>query len=468
MKSNLVAEIIGSKVKGSNQRDIIFTPENISVEMIEMMDESAFTPDATFIDLYCKSGNILKAIYKRLMTSKYMKEGELADERKRREYILKHQLFGVCADKFCWIISIRNVYGQLVETSNIKYIKGFDSMVNNDDQALLWKTLREEFNMEFQFDHVVMNPPYNKGMDLDFIDFGYKVAKKDVVAIAPAKWQTAEAGQTISSKKTNYGKFREEIVPHMKKVCFYPDCLDVFGISQADGISYFMIDKNSTYENNCIVQNKCNLQQCVNSTVVRDITRQQSLWNIGNEIVEYLGKYDKYRLTKVYERKNNTVNINKQLRQSLSGAWDWENSCIKKEYIGCGGYIFSQKGHNIGVIDKIRCLSKNEESASSTSMDVFTSDSIDECKSFYTWINSKFTRFFILINISSLTILNNNTFRFVPAPPSEQKGHPEDNWNHIYTDEELYEYFGLNKEDAKTTDGVRYRDIIESIIKERK
>ena len=323
--------------------------------------------------------------------------------------------------------------------------------MQNTDKTFLYERLKKEFNT-MKFDVVIGNPPYNKGMDLDFVDLGCKISNKYTVMITPAKWQTAEANQKVSSKNINYGQFRQMYVPHMSYVCFYPDCLDVFGISQADGISYFMIDKNSTYKNNCIVQNKCNLQQCVNSTVVRDITRQQSLWNIGNEIVEYLGKYDKYRLTKVYERKNNTVNINKQLRQSLSGAWDWENSCIKKEYIGCGGYIFSQKGHNIGVIDKIRCLSKNEESTSSTSMDVFTSDSIDECKSFYTWINSKFTRFFILINISSLTILNDNTFRFVPAPPTAK-------FDHIYTDEELYKAFNLPQ---------KYIDVIESVIKERK
>ena len=67
-------------------------------------------------------------------------------------------------------------------------------------------------------------------------------------------------------------------------------------------------------------------------------------------------------------------------------------------------------------------------------------------------INSKFTRFFILINISSLTILNDNTFRFVPAPPTGK-------FDHIYTDEELYKKFNLPQ---------KYIDVIEAIIKERK
>lgn len=436
---------------GTGRDSQIYTPIPIAKDMVNILPEEVWNKDTTFLDPCCKSGVFLHEIYLKLMETSSMVQ-EFPDQVERRKHILQNQLYGISPNGMCQLMSTRTVYGTIQGENNIiSFENNYLAVMQNTDKTFLYERLKKEFNT-MKFDVVIGNPPYNKGMDLDFVDLGYKISNKYTVMITPAKWQTAEANQKVSSKNINYGQFRQMYVPHMSYVCFYPDCLDVFGISQADGISYFMIDKNSTYENNCIVQNKCNLQQCVNSTVVRDITRQQSLWNIGNEIVEYLGKYDKYRLTKVYERKNNTVNINKQLRQSLSGAWDWENSCIKKEYIGCGGYIFSQKGHNIGVIDKIRCLSKNEESTSSTSMDVFTSDNIDECKSFYTWINSKFTRFFILINISSLTILNDNTFRFVPAPPSGK-------FDHIYTDEELYKAFNLPQ---------KYIDVIESVIKERK
>lgn len=222
---------------------------------------------------------------------------------------------------------------------------------------------------------------------------------------------------------------------------------------QADGISYYLIDKNNTYEGKCTVENKCNLQKYANSTVVRDITNQQSLWNIGSEIVKYLGDYPKFEFEPIYEKKAFTININTQLADSRasSGAWDWDNSRIKPEFIGKGGQMFNQN-EQILLLNKTRVLRGAESSSVSASKDVFTSDSIDECKSFYTWINSKFTRFFILINISSLTILNNNSFRFVPAPPFGK-------FDHIYTDEELYKAFNLPQ---------KYIDVIESVIKERK
>ena len=84
---------------------------------------------------------------------------------------------------------------------------------------------------------------------------------------------------------------------------------------------------------------------------------------------------------------------------------------------------------------------------------VFESDTIAECESFVSWVQSRFTRFFVAINISKLNnILTDDCFRFVPAPPSGK-------FDHIYTDEELYKAFNLPQ---------KYIDVIEAVIKERK
>ena len=83
---------------------------------------------------------------------------------------------------------------------------------------------------------------------------------------------------------------------------------------------------------------------------------------------------------------------------------------------------------------------------SNASACVYRANSIDECRSLESWINCKFTRFFVLMNISKLTgILTNHYWRFVPA--------------HIYTDAELYKAFNLPQ---------KYIDVIEAVIKERK
>lgn len=90
---------------------------------------------------------------------------------------------------------------------------------------------------------------------------------------------------------------------------------------------------------------------------------------------------------------------------------------------------------------------------SNASICSFSSDSKAECESFISWLNCKFTRFFVACNISKLTgILTNDYFRFVPAPPTGK-------FDHIYTYQELYEAFDLPQ---------KYRDVIEAVIKERK
>jgi hypothetical protein len=84
---------------------------------------------------------------------------------------------------------------------------------------------------------------------------------------------------------------------------------------------------------------------------------------------------------------------------------------------------------------------------------IFQSNDINECKSFESWITSKFVRFFLLGNISTRSnIFNSNYFRFVPAPPTGK-------FDHIYSDDELYKAFNLSQ---------KYIEVIESVIKERK
>lgn len=89
---------------------------------------------------------------------------------------------------------------------------------------------------------------------------------------------------------------------------------------------------------------------------------------------------------------------------------------------------------------------------SNSQMCSFSSDSRAECESFMSWLNCKFTRFFVAVNISKTTVMDDNTFRFVPCPP-------HNSFDHLYTDKELYDWFNLPEE---------YREVIDSILRDRK
>lgn len=444
---DVIEQLYGDRVPGTN---IVFTPENVVEEMLDRLPEDFWTPDKRILDICSKSGRFLKYAFNKLYSSPYLSE---MTPNERKKHIIENQLFGISNDFTCLVLAETTLYGfAQYGKRNIKLVSNLEAVVKRADRQ---SELGKETGFDMHFDLVIGNPPYNKGMDIDFIDLGYELSKQYTVMIVPAKWQTADANQRISSKMS-YGQFREKLVPHMEYVCFYPDCLDVFGISESCGISWFILDKSNTYENSCTVENKCNLQKYANGIEKRDITHRQTLWNIGNRIIEHLnrgGQYKSYEFSPIENRKAYTLNINTQLAdcRTASGAWDFQNSCIRKEFIGKGGQMFSQDGR-ITLLSKTRLLRGAEKSSVSASKDVFTSDDIDECKSFYTWINSKFTRFLMLINISSLTILNDNTFRFVPCPP-------HNSFDHLYTDKELYDWFNLPEE---------YRVVIDSILRDRK
>lgn len=446
--SDVIEQLYGDRVPGTN---IVFTPENVVEEMLGRLPEDFWTPNKRILDICSKSGRFLKYAFNKLYNSPYLSE---MTPNERKKHIIENQLFGMSNDFTCLVLAETTLYGfAQYGKRNIKLVSNLEAVVKRVDRQ---SELGKETGFDMHFDLVVGNPPYNKGMDLDFIDLGYELSEQYTVMIVPAKWQTADANQRISSKMS-YGQFREKLVPHIKYVCFYPDCLDVFGIQEQSGVSWFILDKSNTYENSCTVENKCNLQKYANGIEKRDITHRQTLWNIGNKIIEHLnkggGQYKSYEFSPIEKRKEYTLNMNSQMALGTcsSGAWDFDMGGIKKSFIGKGGVLFNQSGQ-LNLTNKTRLLKYDEKSGISASKDVFTSDDIDECKSFYTWINSKFTRFFILINISSLTILNDNTFRFVPCPPNNS-------FDHLYTDEELYDWFNLPEE---------YRVVIDSILRDRK
>lgn len=213
---------------------------------------------------------------------------EFPDKAARRKHILQNQLYGISPDPMCQLMSTRTVYGTINGQSNIiSFGDNYLRVMQNTNKTFLYNRLKEEFS-KMNFDVVIGNPPYNKGMDLDFVDLGYKVSDKYVCMITPAKWQTAEATQRVSSKSINYGQFRKLYVPHMSDIIYYAHTPEVFEIAMTEGISAFLLDKY--IHATCRVTNACKIQPIFSGTVIRDIRHTESLVNVGNEIFEHLCK----------------------------------------------------------------------------------------------------------------------------------------------------------------------------------
>ena len=266
--------------------------------------------------------------------------------------------------------------------------------------------------------------------------------------ITPAKWQTAEADQKIASKMS-YGQFRKKLVPHMREVVFYPDCGEIFQIAQVDGISYYLLDKDM--HDKIAVKNINKTQKYYNGLEIRSIIHEETLINVGNEIVQYLDNYISYKIQSVNKNKRYQVWTNNQL--TIGGQSGRQN------------YLLSTSG-NHNAISLSRILDSRDPVSellkTGASQCTFSSDSKEECEYFVSWLNTKFTRFFVAINISKLgQILTDHCFRFVPSPMvlDEQGNRVQGKFDHIYTDEELYKTWNLPQ---------KYIDVIEAVIKERK
>lgn len=419
----------------------ILTPENIVNDMINMLPDDFWTPDIKVLDIFSKSGRFLMAAYKKLFNSPYLADMDIA---KRKHHILSEQLYGITDDFTCLMLSESALYGYAqYGKKNIRMIEDLQSIVKTADKKLVAERLGKELGGQMKFDLVIGNPPYNNDLYLDFVTVAQHLSSKYTVMITPAKWQ-AKGGKKNED-------FRKNVVPYMSKIVYYPDTLDVFAIADACGISYYLID--SKEHDICEIHNKCAMKKEFNSIENRSILSGQSLWNIGNEIVERIGKQSPFRVEEVHDRKKHTVSINTQSslmrgfaikEQDEYGKWK-----IRQDLVGKGGAIFDKDGKAV-VIGKITILDANSSNVSGTSKCIFTSDNENEIKSFISYINTKLIAFLMLITLNGLTVINNETFRFVPAPEA---------FDHIFTDQELYEKYNLTAEEI---------NIIESVIKERK
>lgn len=272
------------------------------------------------------------------------------------------------------------------------------------------------FKNDFKPDIVIGNPPYNSGMDIDFLIDAHKIAKIGTSFIVPSKWQTAEADQRIDSIHS-YGDFRREVVPHMSKVVFYPQSINVFNIYQIDGISWYVTSSNKEYEET-IVENICIEQKLHNNKERRSIRNAETLYNLGNSVLNEIGDFESFKF-----------NYSTDKRYQV-----WTNTQIS----GSGSRFMSNDGTATVIgVSRILDSDKNETCEATASKCIFSSDKYCECENFVSWINTKFVRFLVGINTSKLTgILTDHYFRFVPKP---------EGFLEKYTDDKLYKYYKLSE-----------------------
>lgn len=414
----------------SGRQDQIFTPSNIAQEMVDALPDEVFNSRTTFLDPTCKSGIFLYEIYKKLMESDAVIK-EYPDRKERHFHIINNQLYGIAMDKQCQLISMRTAYGQLKPDSHIITIENYIAMVKNPDQRFLYEVLKKEFNT-VKFDVVIGNPPYNNDIYLDFVQLGHKLSNECSCWITPAKWQ-AKGGAKNE-------QFRKDIVPYMSKIVYYPEATDIFDIQECDGITYYLVDKSETTITS--ITNKSDdiiLFDSQDNYDTKDLA-QISLLNCANSVIKKLNGIP---------RINVSVNDKHRFFVAEARMYGWGTERVNNgiRYKSCKCYTNELKYNVISVPQVVNAddLSK----LAKVRMLTFSSDRLDECKSYVSFMESKFVKFLMLSSRIG-TMVGGEAKRFVPAPEA---------FDHIFTDAELYEKYNLTSEEI---------NIIESVIKERK
>lgn len=420
----------GVGISGTSVSNIA-TPLNICNDMVDLFNSDDFSnKDKIWCDIYCKTGNTAKAL---------LNHG-----------VNKDKIILICNNEQSQLLACRQLYGKLLESIDIDIdveslkhykitrrgqvycINKWEDLVKNyryKAESIIKFVIGKEYNKsmglawkdtnDFSISNIVTNPPYNDDLYIAFVELSKAIAKDNVVAITPAKWQ-AKGGK-------NNNNFRQNIVPHMKKVVYYPEADDVFnGVICQGGICYYSLDCRNNYIEKELIT-KCKNIKCFETNGIEHTKIEYIMFNETVRSIARKLRTDNHLVCKNDSSKTYVVGITNVYSEKELSNKKGKATVLIKPYIQNG------------------CRKKNSDTSFLNSF-----DTEDEAKSYISYIDSKLMRFGFLICKCSQHMQSDFSWIFIPDPGE---------FDHIFTDEELYKKYNLTPEEI---------EIIESVIKERK
>ena len=385
----------------------VITPTWVVSDMVDLLPSEVFAPESRFLDPAVKSGRFLAEIYRRLMNSEQMVQA-FPNEQDRQRHILANQLYGFATSSIAATVVRKQLYNDPLKLGNIRFTT----------DKFTQELVKGAFG-DMKFDVVIGNPPYNNDIYLDFVTFGHKLASKYTCMITPAKWQ-AKGGDKNEA-------FRKDIVPYMNKIVFYPDTREVFEIDSQGGISYFLMDKQihktKQLKTLCELQSMFETDGDWENCDISKVLYNTKIQNIVNK----LGKYE-------------------QLQCQNNGAVGMFNVAVTNVYSEKN--CTNKKGTALVTISPYITQNTLKRNADTSFLDSFSTE--EEAQSYISYLETKFIRFMFLMAKCSLHMQSAFSWKYVPNPGA---------FDHIFTDQELYQKYGLTADEIA---------IIESVIKERK
>lgn len=457
----------------------IVTPHKVVKAMCDMLPPEVWNDQTVFLDPACKGGEYLREIYDRLMDCELL-QAKYPNETARSNHILIHQIYGIALSE----ISKERTKNNLNEfdlnirviSNYIRKLKGISLGSRPDGTSkTMQDILNEEFNKDMKIDVVIGNPPYQENgngaqktpLYHRFVEMGLQISEY-CTWIIPSRWFSSGIG---------LNEFRHMMInnPRLSVIKQYNKSTDLFkGVDIAGGVCIIHLDNN---ENDKIqfIDGRCNnmvqverkkcrhgkeeilLDRCEAYEIITKINgigrlseRVKSLnyFGIREEDLNIIDTdYDNIAVVCSYD------NVNYISDKCINNKQD-----INKYKVITGKVNPDRGGVNnstaSNVINKPKILNPMVL-CSFSYMIVDIVDTQVEAINVCNYIKCKFTRFLLLITLSSMNISSRN-WMFVPL--QDFTPNSDIDWSQPISDidQQLYRKYGLTQEEI---------DYIEKTIK---
>ena len=471
--------------------DEVFTPPALANQVLDLLPSSTWSdPDIKILDPCSKSGVFLREAAKRLMTG--LSES-FPDEGVRREHIFRNMLFGIAITELTAMISRRSVYytkdattewsivpvdqpqGNIeFQRGNHKYQSGrcvycgapegsLDRGEHLENHAYQFIHLPLKKVKEMKFDVVIGNPPYqlkDDGYGASaspiyhlFVERAKALKPRYLSMIIPARWYSGGKG---------LDGFRASMLKdhRMRELVDMPKLFDAFpGVKIRGGVCYFLWDRE--HDGECTVRTLWDGEQ-VGDARSRYLDQFDVLIR-RNEAVSVLEKVKAYRVDGNAEGTFDQIVSSRKpfgFATNFHGQTDQSGLQDPIKIYGSKKVTWIERDvikHNIEGVDMWKVLMSAVQGTSAAIETKFLSNPIvagpgEACSETYilagqfpdqetaencaSLLRTRLARFLVSLR-KPAQHASKDVYGFIPMVPLDR----------AWTDEDLYERYGLNEEE---------------------